>query len=188
MRLCEKSILLFWDAHGPEFSSKEKDMTTDVRAAEAGDSGLYKCECGAAPKGGPAWTQLRSRLASAMRHMGALPKRTVSNVQRKALEYQVNPRIFWSLYAVSFLPFHAGIYLMLSGSGIVCFNLHSFLHFDFQHIDITRRQVILGLLVNRFGWLLPYLYVEIFGRKLPWYFHAAIWFWIVISVVLVFHS
>jgi hypothetical protein len=127
-----------------------------------------------------------SFVARAGREIKCLPGRYFRSIHSKAAEYQVNPRIFWGLYLFSFLPYHAGIYLMLSGSGVVSFKLHSFLHFDFQHIDLTRGDVLLGLFINRFAWLMPYLYVEIFGRNVPWFLHAAIWIWIAICFAIAF--
>jgi len=102
-------------------------------------------------------------------------------VYAKALKHNVNPLVFILLYALSFLPYYVGVYLMLRGvlSSVSWGNLFDF---DFGQLTWGSPFVIWGLLVNRLGWALPYLYVQVMGRGLRWYVHTMIAFWLLGSV------
>ena len=112
--------------------------------------------------------------------------RVVAWGQGKAEAYGVNPRVLIGLYVFSVIPFYTGIFMMVSGSGIGLLTLRGLLRFNYHDLDFGSRTAVAGLLLNRLAWALPYLYVELFGRRLKWYFHAGIWLWISLAALSLF--
>lgn len=108
--------------------------------------------------------------------------RQLQRLNQKALRYQVNPFVFILLYVVSFIPYYLGVYLMIRGSGLLSIDWRDLIHFKFSQIDSNNNLVLWGFLVNRLGWTLPYLYIEIKGRGLRWYVHLALVVWLLSSV------
>lgn len=77
--------------------------------------------------------------------------------------YNVNPLIFGGLYLAGVMPFWFSIYKIIAGLKNKNF-----------------RQVrIFGLILGN-AIILPFLYVVIFGRNLPY------WFWIVCGAIILF--
>jgi hypothetical protein len=109
--------------------------------------------------------------------------RLLATAHRKAVDHHVNPRVFVALYLGSAVPFYLGIYLMLLGSGLFSVSWRNLLSFNLQQVHLSGGTVILGLLINRIAWALPYLYVELRGQGLAWYIHVGVWLWIVLSVI-----
>lgn len=62
-------------------------------------------------------------------------------------EYKVSFKVFAFLYILSFVPFYAGLFLATQGA-----------------IKKSAYLVILGLIINRLAWALPYLYPYFFGQ------------------------
>ncbi len=125
--------------------------------------------------------------------LGAVRKVTATGVRRvvawadKAAEaYGVNPRILIGLYVFSVIPFYVGIFMILSGSGVALLSLRGLFEFSYDDLDFGSRTAVAGLLLNRFAWALPYLYIEFFGRRLKWYLHVAVWVWILSATASIF--
>lgn len=115
--------------------------------------------------------------------VGGRIARFVAWATRTAEAHHVNPRVLIGLYAFSVIPFYAGIFLILWGSGIGMLSFRGLLQLKLHDLDFGSRAAIAGLIVNRLAWALPYLYIEIFGRNLRWYFHLGIWLWIAMATV-----
>lgn len=81
--------------------------------------------------------------------------------------YNVNPLIFIFLYMVSFIPYYIGVYML--GIGLIKRN---------------DTQIMRGIVLNRIGWGLPYLYVLVFGRNLPTFIYVVLILTLVIGVVV----
>lgn len=107
----------------------------------------------------------------------------LSWVRARAERHGVNPRLLVMLYVLSIVPFYVGIALMLWGSGVTSLSWASVRGFDFGHIELGSRMVVAGLLINRLGWAMPLVYIEIFGTNLKWYVHVGIWAWISAAIV-----
>jgi len=112
----------------------------------------------------------------------ALPRRILTAAKQKARTHEVDPRTFVALYVLSAIPFYTGIYFILRGSGVFDIGFRDLLSFDLHRVHLSGSTVALGFLLNRLGWALPYLYVEVRGRNLGWYVHAAVWLWISLSI------
>ena len=80
-------------------------------------------------------------------------------------EYNVRFDIFIALYVVSFLPFYLGAFLVVKGT-----------------VSKSLVVVIIGLMVNRLAWAMPYLYPYFFGT-LPKKLKIAILIWLASGVV-----
>ena len=128
-------------------------------------------------------TASRSVLARFLAWSPSLFHRLLAIARRKAIRHHVNPRVFVALYFGSAIPFYVGIYLMLLGSGLLSISWRGLLSFKLQQVHLSGGTVLLGLLINRFAWAIPYLYVEFCGRGLAWYIHVGVWLWIVLSVI-----
>jgi hypothetical protein len=76
--------------------------------------------------------------------------------------YGVNPLIFGGLYLAGVFPFWFSIYKILAGLK----------NKDFRQVRVFG--LILGIAI-----ILPFLYVAVFGRNLPF------WFWIVCGVIII---
>ncbi len=92
-------------------------------------------------------------------------ERSVIKLRHKAVdEYHVKPGLFVTLYALSFVPFYIGLFVMAEGA--------------VRHSWIL---VGVGGLVNRLAFAMPYLY-PIFWGTLPKKLKVLVWAWITISV------
>ena len=80
-------------------------------------------------------------------------------------EYNVRFDIFIALYVVSFLPFYLGAFLVVKGT-----------------VSKSLAVMIIGLMVNRLAWAMPYLYPYFFGT-LPKKLKIAILIWLASGVV-----
>lgn len=100
------------------------------------------------------------------------------------MEYGVCPRVFLALYLLSFLPYHAGLYLVVTGSGAIQYDPATALAFDWRNADFGCPAVVWGFALNRLGWLLPYLYLEWCGRNLPWWLHGLVVLWFTVTLVV----
>ncbi len=110
----------------------------------------------------------------------------VQKIRKKAVIYGVKTKVFVFLYLISFIPYYLGIYLILKGAGVLDISFAQLIQFDLKEIELKGSLIVWGFLINRISWALPYLYIQIKGRKkLPWYIHGLIWLWIILSVLFV---
>lgn len=85
-----------------------------------------------------------------LRHRAFLSLDKLNNKAEQ--EYNVRFDVFIALYVVSFLPFYFGAFLVVKGT-----------------VSKSLVVMIIGLMVNRLAWAMPYLYPYFFGtlpRKL----------------------
>jgi len=84
--------------------------------------------------------------------------------------YHVNPYIFIVLYVVSIPPYWWGLFDIARGT----------------YFAATRRTtrewrvIARGVVVNQAAWFLPYIYVAIAARRLPWFV------WVLLGVMVTF--
>lgn len=95
-------------------------------------------------------------------------------LRKKAVnDYHVSPKLFASLYVISFVPFYLGLFMMAEG--------------------VVRQSwllIALGGLVNRLAFALPYLYVIFWGTltdkvgfwKIRIRLDVLVWVWLTASV------
>jgi hypothetical protein len=132
---------------------------------------------------------LENRLQWTVHHLRACSAPLAGRATRWALgraeAYGVDARILVALYVASAIPFYAGILLMISGSGLGSLGFRELLSFEYRQLDFSSHAVVAGLVLNRLAWAMPYLYIELRGRRLRWYFHAGVWFWILSATLYV---
>ena len=103
----------------------------------------------------------------------------------KAEMHGVRPRIFVALYIFSFLPFYFGLFLAAFGAGAEIASLFDLFTFEWENIEINNF-IIWGIIINQFGYFLPYFYILFFGKNLKWYIYFIIYSYIVISISYLF--
>ena len=90
----------------------------------------------------------------------------LSSLRRKAKEqYRVDPAIFVGLYLFSFVPFYLGLLVLGWGAA-----------------NDSVLLVVAGLILNRAGWALPYLYALFWGtvpRRIKW----LLWAWLATGLI-----
>jgi|GEM_PF-1206288 len=92
--------------------------------------------------------------------------KSLDKLNRKAVEeYHVKFEVFVGLYVFSFLPFYLGIFLTVQGT-----------------LKNAWLMAVLGVLINRLAWALPYLYPLFFGT-LPKKLKIGIWLWTASGVI-----
>ena len=92
--------------------------------------------------------------------------RGLDKLNRKAVEeYHVKFEIFIGLYVFSFLPFYLGIFMTVQGT-----------------LNNAWLIAVLGVIINRLAWALPYLYPLLYGT-LPKKLQIGIWLWIASGVI-----
>jgi len=79
-------------------------------------------------------------------------------------DYNVRFDIFIALYVVSFLPFYFGAFLVVKGT-----------------VSKSLAVMIIGLMINRLAWAMPYLYPYFFGT-LPRKLKIAMLIWLASGV------
>ena len=90
----------------------------------------------------------------------------LDRLNRKAVEeYHVKFEIFIGLYVFSFLPFYLGIFMTVQGT-----------------LNNAWLIAVLGVIINRLAWALPYLYPLLYGT-LPKKLQIGIWLWIASGVI-----
>jgi hypothetical protein len=90
----------------------------------------------------------------------------LDKLNRKAVEeYHVKFEIFIGLYVFSFLPFYLGIFMTVQGT-----------------LNNAWLIAVLGVIINRLAWALPYLYPLVYGT-LPRKLKIGIWVWIASGVI-----
>ena len=87
--------------------------------------------------------------------------------------YHVNPWIFGILFFGSAIPLYYGYFLI--GRSVLKFEKRKF-----KRKKVDKRELRIGVIISSVSWLLPYLYVILFGR-LPLYLFLI--FIIVISII-----
>lgn len=80
-------------------------------------------------------------------------------------EYNVSFKTFAILYVVSFVPFYIGIIMAAQGA-----------------LKKSAYLIVLGLIINRFAWAMPYLY-PYFRGTLPQKIRTGILVWVALGVV-----
>ena len=91
-------------------------------------------------------------------------------LERTAAAYRVNLRVLAAIYLFSFIPVWGGAALMIGASGLLDHGFRS----PLRACDFRNGTVMAGAGIHMVGWLLPYLYIEIRGKGLPWYAHAGV--------------
>lgn len=97
-------------------------------------------------------------------------KKRVARLKQNAMKYNVNPKFFVRIYCFSFLPYYAGVVMMLIGSGVLNISLMELWRFRVIGMRLNSVLTIGGFLINRLAWALPYLYIEFKGKGLRWYY------------------
>lgn len=98
--------------------------------------------------------------------------------------YNVNPYIFVGLFFASLPFYYPGYYLMIK-AGYRYFKNDYKKSKDFDLGNLIKSKGFLpGLIINRFGWVLPYLYLMTFGRNLPIWIYMLIIMWLGLTTYL----
>ena len=106
----------------------------------------------------------------------------IDQIYNKAVfTYNVNPYVLIALYILSY-PFFYGGYIMMAKIGYRYFK--NVKKFDLSGL-LSEKGFIKWLVVNRFGWVMPYIYVIILGRNLPIWVYLLIILWLVITTYLI---
>lgn len=99
--------------------------------------------------------------------------------------YHVNPLIFVVLYIITVPIYYYGQFIMIKvGYKYFKKERKEKKKFDIGGL-ITSKGFIKGLIINRFGWVAPYIYVFIFGRNLPIWVYVLILVWLSITSLLI---
>lgn len=109
----------------------------------------------------------------------------INDLFTKAVDvYNVNPYVFISLFFVS-LPFYYGGYYLMIKIGYMYFKetYRAGQKFNINQL-VQIKGFTKGLVINRFGWALPYLYLMAFGKNLPVWVYILIIFWIGLTAYL----
>lgn len=98
--------------------------------------------------------------------------------------YHVNPYIFVGLFFAS-LPFYYPGYYMMIKAGYKYYknDYKKTKEFDLSGL-VKSKGFLPGLIINRFGWVLPYLYLMFVGRNLPIWIYFLIIIWLGITTYL----
>lgn len=82
--------------------------------------------------------------------------------------YSVNPYVFIALYVISIPPYWWGLWDIARG-----------IYGSVKTKSLANKGLIVrGVIINQLAWFLPYIYVAIVARHLPWYL------WVFIAVVV----
>ncbi len=106
----------------------------------------------------------------------------IDDLYTKALTvYNVNPIIFIGLFYGSLILYYPGYFIMLR-AGYTQYKTHKEKNTKFNLDKLLKdERFIKGLVLNRFGWVLPYLYLMLFGKNLPIWVYILIIFWVSIT-------
>jgi len=78
--------------------------------------------------------------------------------------YSVNPYVFIALYVVTIPPYYWGLWDIARG-----------IYGSVKTRSLANKSLIIrGVIINQASWFLPYVYVAIAARHLPWYIWAFI--------------
>jgi hypothetical protein len=108
----------------------------------------------------------------------------LDGIYKLAYSHGLNINTFVILYLFSFIPVYGGAFLIIYGSA-KRLKIKDILKLKFNAQDINNPTTRAGLLVFIFGWLLPYLYLLIFGRNIPPYAYLLLLALIIIPLYLV---
>lgn len=98
--------------------------------------------------------------------------------------YHVSPIFFVSLFFVS-LPFYYPGYYMMIKAGYKYYKNEYKKTKDFDLSGLLKsKNFIPGLIINRFGWVLPYIYIMIVGKNLPIWVYLSVFAWLGITTYL----
>ena len=102
-----------------------------------------------------------------------------------AQTYNLDIGMFFTIYVFSILPIYFGFFLMLYGStrklrwrDIFSFRIKNGLKFT--------TQVKIGLFLHVFGWIMPYLYIFIFGKNLSVWVYAIVFCIFLVSMYFLY--
>lgn len=106
----------------------------------------------------------------------------INDLFTKAVDvYNVNPYIFIGLFYGSLIFYYPGYFIMLR-AGYTQYKTHKEKNTKFNLDKLLKdERFIKGLVLNRFGWVLPYLYLMLFGKNLPIWVYILIIFWVSIT-------
>lgn len=96
-----------------------------------------------------------------------------------ATTYNVEVSVFFVIYLLSFIPFYLGYFLIVFGTSRRI-NWKSVLTLKLKGNLQWSSQSKAGLYIHLIGRVMPYVYITIWGRDLPW------WLYLIIVTVLVF--
>lgn len=93
-------------------------------------------------------------------------------------QYNLDLKLFFLIYLISFIPFYLGYFLILYGSSR---NLrwHDILKLNLVDKIKLNNQSKIGIIIHLFGRIMPYAYILFFGRNL------SMWFYIIVLVCTV---
>ncbi len=100
-----------------------------------------------------------------------------------AESYSLDLNTFFVIYLLSFIPFYFGYLLMIYGTTRKI-SWKNFLGLNLRVKLAWNAHVTLGLLIHLIGRIMPYVYIALWGKNLPWWVALFIWIVIAISVVL----
>jgi hypothetical protein len=96
--------------------------------------------------------------------------------------YNLNGKIFVIVYFLSIIPIYAGYFLMLYGA-VKEVSIKNIFKVKLSGVKINAT-VIVGIIINIFGILMPYLYILIWGKNLSFNFYLVVF--LIILILLLF--
>lgn len=97
-----------------------------------------------------------------------------------ALAYNLDLRVFFGIYLASIPPFYLGYFLMLYGT-TRSLSWRDVIKFNFKGELKWSTHAKIGLLVHIVGRLMPYIYIVIWGRNIPYWIYAAVFIFMIVT-------
>lgn len=115
--------------------------------------------------------------------MGIIPENLVDLLS----EYNLSLVIFVWVYLISILPVYVGAFLIIHGSTRNT-TFRDIFFLRFSKLDFANREVKVGAIIFLFGWLMPYVYIFIFGKGLPWYIYVLLFVVMLPGILILFRK
>lgn len=100
--------------------------------------------------------------------------------------YNVNLLVM-ELFYIASVPFYYYGYYLMGRSGYRYFKGKNIENKRFDFGDLLKEKGFVGgLIINRFGWVLPYIYLIIVGKNIPVWVYFLIIIWLMVTTYLAF--
>jgi hypothetical protein len=110
----------------------------------------------------------------------------LENIRNMAIEtYQVDPWIFAIIYIITIPVYYLGLFIMIE-QGVKFYRVNKKLKKKFQiNMLFSHKGFNVGFSILVLGWIIPYIYVLIFGKNIPLLIYLLIFGFFFLSLYLV---